>query len=241
MSALRDRLKSMLLLQDSMNAKVNPAWLTARYPWLRAVLLEGAEAIDHYGWKWWKHTKPDMEQFRVELVDIWHFALSDALERECGNHDVAASTIEQALTAGTQVSGMMFGVKFYTFAEMAPIERVELMVGLAAQRRFSFALFAAIMDDAGMDWNQLYVGYVSKNVLNFFRQDNGYKEGTYIKMWVGREDNEWMTEIVKKLDSTADNFDNLLYNELAMSYIGVLEFNGRMTESERLRQAFRPI
>ena len=241
MSALRDRLKAMLVLQDSMNAKVNPAWLTARYPWLRAVLLEGAEAIDHYGWKWWKHTKPDMDQFRVELVDIWHFALSDALERVEGNHELAAITIENALTAGTQVDEMMFGVRLYTFSDMAPVDRVELLCGLAAQRRFSFGLFASIMKDANMDWDQLYVGYISKNVLNFFRQDNGYKEGTYIKLWDGREDNEWMTDIVKKLDSTAPNFDNLLYNELAVSYVGVLEFNGRMTEAERLRQAFRPV
>ena len=40
--------------------------------------------------------------------------------------------------------------------------------------------------------------YIGKNCLNQFRQDNGYKEGHYIKVWNGKEDNVVMVEILEK-------------------------------------------
>ena len=42
---------TMLTLQAQMNAKVNPDWIKAAYPYLRAVVVEGAEAMEHRGWK----------------------------------------------------------------------------------------------------------------------------------------------------------------------------------------------
>ena len=69
----------MLILQDSINKKVNPDWKNAENDWLLAVMVEGVEAIEHHGWKWWKHQQPDTEQLQMELIDIWHFALSFSL------------------------------------------------------------------------------------------------------------------------------------------------------------------
>ena len=40
----------MLELQAIMNSKVDPNWLAAKYPYLRAVAIEGAEAIEHQVW-----------------------------------------------------------------------------------------------------------------------------------------------------------------------------------------------
>ena len=57
-------------------------------------------------------------------------------------------------------------------------------------RGFSVVAFHDLMVAADMSFDELYVGYIGKNVLNFFRQDHGYKDGTYIKVWNGKEDNE---------------------------------------------------
>ncbi len=38
----------MLSLQAGMNARVDPDWIDARYPYLRAVVIEAAEAIEHH-------------------------------------------------------------------------------------------------------------------------------------------------------------------------------------------------
>tara|TARA_R110001599_G_scaffold14400_6_gene62737 strand:+ start:1885 stop:2034 length:150 start_codon:yes stop_codon:yes gene_type:complete len=37
----------MLSLQSRMNAKVDPLWVQKRFPYLRAVVIEAAEAIEH--------------------------------------------------------------------------------------------------------------------------------------------------------------------------------------------------
>jgi hypothetical protein len=44
----------------------------------------------------------------------------------------------------------------------------------------------------GLNLEQLYRLYVGKNILNQFRQDHGYKDGSYIKIWDGLEDNAVM-------------------------------------------------
>lgn len=58
--------------------------------------------------------------------------------------------------------------------------------------------------------------YFGKNVLNQFRQDNGYKDGTYIKMWNGKEDNLYMLEIVDELGKDANA--NNIYEKLDKIY-----------------------
>ncbi len=74
------------------------------------------------------------------------------------------------------------------------------------------------MAAAGLDFEGLYCGYVGKNVLNFFRQDHGYKDGSYIKNWSGREDNEHLVELVADLDASSESFKEDLYQGLAQRY-----------------------
>ena len=54
--------------------------------------------------------------------------------------------------------------------------KIELLIGRSAARRIEIAVFASIMTDCQLNWTELFRQYVGKNVLNFFRQDNGYKE-----------------------------------------------------------------
>jgi hypothetical protein len=83
---------------------------------------------------------------------------------------------------------------------------------------FSAVRFWQLMDAAELDFETLYVAYVGKNVLNFFRQDNGYKDGSYIKEWDGREDNEHLVELSASLDSESSDFRDELYNALQARY-----------------------
>ena len=43
---------TMLRLQESINLKINAAWVKADNPWHRAIWTECAEMMDHVGWKW---------------------------------------------------------------------------------------------------------------------------------------------------------------------------------------------
>jgi hypothetical protein len=68
---------------------------------------------------------------------------------------------------------------------------------------------------AKLSLDDLYQLYICKNVLNWFRQDNGYADGRYEKIWAGREDVEHMRELAQNLDE----FDgSSLYQALETRY-----------------------
>jgi hypothetical protein len=75
-----------------------------------------------------------------------------------------------------------------------------------------------IIAQCEMSTDTLFEQYVGKNILNFFRQDHGYKEGTYIKEWAGREDNEHLVDVLTALDSTLDNYADAVYEQLSLRY-----------------------
>lgn len=209
---------TMLSLQASMNAKVDPDWVKARYPYLRAVAIEGAEAIEHHGWKWWKKQEQDLAQLQMELVDIWHFILSELLLR---NEDQAIGPLEALMAALADIpasDSVNLDGNDYPLAEIDLVRKLELLIALSAVRRIDMALFAAIMADCKMDWTELYRQYVGKNVLNIFRQDHGYKAGTYQKVWQGREDNEHLVAVIHELDANDARFKEQIYAALAASY-----------------------
>lgn len=212
--------QSMLELQNKMNLTVNPDWLQAGYPFLRAVVVEGGEAIEHHGWKWWKAQTPDMDQLKLELVDIWHFILSDFIVKARGNLSFAASAVANASRSHPGVAGsVVFDGVNYRLADLDLLGKCEMIIGLAVARRVSVPLFESVMADCGLAWSDLYRQYVSKNVLNIFRQEHGYKEGHYIKHWGdGREDNQHLVEVMDGLDADAPDFMACLYADLKSRY-----------------------
>lgn len=221
---LKEQLRTMLEMQASMNARINPKWLEAGYPFLLAAVIEGAEAIEHRGWKWWKKQHANVEQLQMELVDIWHFALSAEIARNGGSIDQAADLMfgEYLVSSDGIADQIMFDGVSYVLDKIDSLRRLELMIGLAVSRRFSIALFGAVLADWNMSWEELYRQYVGKNTLNFFRQDHGYKEGTYEKTWNGREDNEHLVEVMNAEDDSAPDFRTRIYNALSSRYESAL-------------------
>ena len=213
----QQQLATMLALQNKMNIKVNPDWLNAGYGYLRAAMVESVEAIEHHGWKWWKAQHKDLPQLQMELVDIWHFALSACIIEFNGDIEASAKSIAAQLALGE--SSVVFDGKTYVPVEQSLLDNLELMTGLCAAKRFSVPLFMQIVVQCDMQADELYRQYVGKNVLNFFRQDNGYKEGTYKKEWLGREDNEHLVEIMDNLDSSDPKFSDKVYEGLQARYI----------------------
>ena len=208
----------MLSLQTSMNIKVDPNWVKARYPYLRAVIIEAAEAIEHHGWKWWKKQEKDLPQLQMELIDIWHFILSEILLRNQADQDKSLTALTDSLSDSSTQNVINFDDQQFLINELDLIEKFELLIALSVSRRIELALFASIMTDCEISWTELYCQYVGKNVLNMFRQDKGYKEGTYQKIWNGREDNEYLVEIIGSLDSSRLEFKDEVYAALESAY-----------------------
>ena len=210
------QLNTMLALQDAMNKKVNPDWLNANYAYLRAAMIESVEGIEHHGWKWWKAQHKDLPQLQMELVDIWHFALSAIIIQFEGHIEQSAQTIADQLTS--KDCTVNFDGQTYDFSQLDVLDNLQLMTGLCAAKRFDVPLFMHIVEQAQMDANELYRQYVGKNVLNFFRQDNGYKIGSYQKVWHGREDNEHLVEVLDSLDISLADYSEQVYTGLQQRY-----------------------
>ena len=205
MSAQIQQLIIMLDLQDGMNTKVTANWQQQGYEWYRAIWVECAELMDHYGWKWWKKQTPDTEQVALELIDIWHFGLSILLQSG-QSREAIAEQVQAALVVASDEPDFRLDLEKFAAATLA-------------DRQFHIGLFARLMAGVNMSFEQLYRGYVGKNVLNFFRQDHGYKDGSYRKHWFdGREDNEHLVEAVQSLDSTSSHFADALYQALKQRY-----------------------
>jgi hypothetical protein len=196
---------NMLEMQNSMNTRVHENWVDQDFAWYRAAWIECGELIEHYGYKWWKKQVPDIEQVRLEVIDIWHFGLS-ALFRDGKNVDQIADEIIADLAAHEPN-----GLEVREATE-------ELALHCLQSKGFSPSRFWDLLLASGLDFDSLYTAYVGKNVLNFFRQDHGYKDGSYIKNWAGREDNEHLSEMVASMDHSSSDFAEQVYAGLTARY-----------------------
>ncbi len=206
---MKQKIINMLELQDAMNSKVNEDWRGAGNEWYRAIWMEASEMLDHYGWKWWKKQEPEIMQVKLEVVDIVHFALSIRLEQNQSLEDTAE----------------LIARDFENLMQAEDIRKsIECLALLTlTDQGAHFTFIAGIMKYLDMSFDELYEIYVGKNVLNMFRQDNGYKEGNYNKIWHGREDNEYLADIMKSLDGDSQTFKDDVYAALAQNYAAYRE------------------
>lgn len=223
-----DKLLLMLQLQNQLNDATNGEnWTKGitknnkEINWKRCIYMECAEMIDSFSWKHWKNInqEPDWENMQIEVVDVWHFIMSLAIEDYSRNmkgmiEDIALNTSTLEGYSKINTPGHSFEV------QSAVIAKVEDIM-LAVLKKEGFDInelvedFFELVVMCGLNLQTLYRLYVGKNILNQFRQDNGYKEGTYIKVWNGDEDNV----IMKKIwEQNEDIKPENLYKELAKLY-----------------------
>jgi len=207
--------RTMLRLQSEMNATVDSRWLQMGFPFLRAVVVEAGEALDHVGWKWWKKQVMDIEQVRVELIDILHFYLSAALVLQEGNEEIAANFLVKTSCSSDIIK---FDGNEYHLKKRDLLELLELIAGLATARRLEISVLEACFEACDLSWDEASKIYVSKNVLNIFRQRHGYKEGSYVKIWEGEEDNVYLMRQANSLDINSASYSTDLYAALEEKY-----------------------
>ncbi|MCK5293932.1 MAG: dUTP diphosphatase, partial [Arcobacteraceae bacterium] len=198
-SSFPSKLEEMFLLQKELNDNTNGLnWelginkFGKEINWLRCIHMEVAELIESTPWKHWKNisAKPDLENIHIELVDIWHFLMSYILQEtnvpkavslvntHCIYESVNIDNIEikQLTTESEKLSYIALAIDTKNMPAFSGVERF-------------IEQFFRTCKIAGLSFQELQKVYIGKNCLNKFRQDNGYKEGTYIKVWNGSEDN----------------------------------------------------
>lgn len=222
-----EQFTEMWKLQDQLNTQTSgPNWKEKNQNWNLAIKAEVMEFFDYIGWKWWKEPnqtkKPSDMQARLELVDIWHFLLSSSIETSTG------------LPAITE---------YNRFASSADVDPNSLEGCLAAVQgldgKASNGDKVMYMTDAlqlcEWSWEELYKAYIGKVALNAFRQANGYKEGTYQKIWDSyslgnssngaisvfeKEDNYFLEQILTELSLTPGALTyQAVYHKLGIEYM----------------------
>ncbi len=222
-----NRIVQMLQLQQQLNDATNgEGWekgITKNgklIDWKRCAYLECAELIESYPWKHWKNidAKPDYENIKIETVDIWHFVMSEALREYKINHrgtmDALARTIH-ALPNFSTFEGPLHTSDKNCYEQIEVVEKFLKTLFCGSSFHESIEAFIEIAIQSGLNLDALYKLYIGKNILNQFRQDHGYKEGSYQKLWNGIEDNIVMQQL---LDREEIMTANELYSALEAAY-----------------------
>ena len=203
-------IQDCLALQNTFNSVVNPDWKKANYNWRRAMWVEAGELVDMMGYKWWKDVDIkdwDKKQMLLEVVDIFHFLLSEVMI-----HRKSADEIYNSYIWATRHT--------YTPDKETKIRQVEEFIVSCLDGQTIMASFFQVVYALDIKLEDMLKYYLGKNSLNKFRQDNGYKTGTYRKQWMFNgnlvEDNKVLEHIIES--SSVTNFDTI-YNELKALYV----------------------
>lgn len=216
-----NQIKQMFQLQQKFNDTTNGLIWTEgatkegrQISWLRCIYMEATEAIDSFNWKHWKdiESEHDLDNAKVELVDIWHFIMSEAIHFG----DTQFADTYEDTTPNRQINPEMV------------VEILEKMVAVAATANVDKSqnglyeitgLFFQALAMMSMDVPELYRRYVVKNQLNTFRQEHGYKDGTYVKIWNTVEDNVIAFNIMEENPSFTPE---QLYKKLEEEYARII-------------------
>lgn len=210
------QLTDMLRLQNTLNTLASgPLWREKKLTWHREAWMNAAMLCNQI-------KESELAQAQLEIVDIWHFALSYALEQTFFTHQsdnvlLVADAIrndmalaEKSLTFGYEAQTKMVG-------EIEAIHNlIEMLVEqCAGDKQVSPAITLELAERLGLTADKMYKLYLGKNLINIFRQEYGYKEGLYQKVWRGLEDNQVLVELMKAYpDWTSEE----LYAELRLNY-----------------------
>lgn len=202
-----DKVLAMLQLQQQLNDATNGEnWEEGvtkngkAINWKRCIYMECAEMVDSFAWKHWKSidAKPDYDNLQIEVVDVWHFVMSLALETYKKN------MLGDIVILAQQIADMDNYALLYDEIDDFESEKL-LMIQIESVMRDALEInlgmtkllfdFFELARMSKLDVPTLYRLYVGKNILNQFRQDHGYKDGSYIKIWNSEEDNVVMKRI----------------------------------------------
>jgi len=202
----KETLKQIVGMQDKLNIlSAGKDWKNKEeLKWELAIRMEATEFIDSFNWKWWKKSEPDYDNAKVELVDIFHFVLS---------LDIKTHTTPRLMKI--DIDNKLNNKKP---SQKEIIEKAEEF--FVYSRKDADAMYGIVFElwnMLGMNIEDMFKSYLTKNVLNVFRQEHGYADGTYMKSWSGEEDNVVCFRIASSLELN-EEFAEMLGKGLEGAY-----------------------
>jgi len=239
---IQDQLNKHLCGEDYLKTKIC-AKSGRKIVYARAAWLECAELTESMEYKWWKGTKNDIENMKLECVDIYHFMLSMFLEyindyaKLDNNREVPEKEkrriIEEIvrnvkIEKITTVSDDHFTDSVLMLTESLASSFINYIYSDYKEKKYLLieiyekwtSLASFLYTEA--DFTKLYI---SKSILNKFRSDMNYNED-YNKLWYnGQEDNVALKEIMDellendpKLINNVGEFSKQVYSNLKLLF-----------------------
>jgi dimeric dUTPase (all-alpha-NTP-PPase superfamily) len=193
---------------------------SGEWSYTMAAIQEVAEFNKSSWLPWWSKAERDWSNSRIELVDALHFMLSEAIaSHSLEDIGKAASDIHLALLASDKTQT--------EFDQVELVRRSKVLSKELSEEEFktqdAFKALFELCTYINFSFDKLYALYLGKSVLNKFRQQHGYKEGKYSKIWEtesengkeDREDNYFLAEWVGGMNTapTIEQVKNWLANE----------------------------
>lgn len=219
-------IKAMLELQDKINTKtLGEGWRKSDdQDWHLAISQECAEGIDHIGWKWWAKQEPNLQAARIEVIDILHFVLSAELWWK--DDDLPLEKLSDRLEQSfvDYLQPVYIDEHEFQPGGGSPVQLFQLISGLACVGRTNIGLVFLLAEKLGLNVLEVSVLYRQKATLNLFRQNNGYKEGTYTKHWgPSLEDNDFLATLSQGINWSHASAQDLFYGRLNVKYLEVTQ------------------
>jgi len=190
-----EMLKILFNMQNDANTLTNgDCWVEGfnenglEINWCRCMRFELVEAIDQsFSWKHWKNIKNNnqydymqngLHNVKIELVDVFHFLMSENIKQSWTSEMIA-------LFDKFDLSNTKIFTQIELIQEIENLERIVFNYeddNTFQNMKILYNTFWKVVLSV-MTFNEVYEMYILKNTLNIFRQNNGYKDGSYIKEW----------------------------------------------------------
>ena len=219
---IKEQVVEMLRMQDELNIFANgKGWkegITDKgrdINWERCIRQELSEYIDSFNWAHWKNIngEDDIANAKMELVDVWHFLMSKFIRDNTFKPLMIVGAIKEA-----------YRVEYSHMIREVMVQNAEDLSRLVTYHALkdSVVAFFRLCNATDLSFEELRETYVLKNSLNVFRRNNGYREGTYVKIWHGKEDNYYIQKY--REDGKEITFDAITVY-LTERYLGVVDRN----------------
>lgn len=208
-------LKQLMEYQDELNKIVAPTWDSIRSTddFRTAIVSELGEFLNDHGvaFKWWKYQDPALYQefdTRIEVIDIVHFYLSIMVmeyRRQVDAFNFTNTSEDEFIDFDFVYVGSDKGNSYNDIGLVGIGNVLDHNSFMARVRELviptsDFYVMIETLDkfiSAGhMTSEYSSAIYTAKHELNIFRQTAGYKDGTYVTVNDGVEDNDRLEPLI---------------------------------------------
>jgi hypothetical protein len=198
MEKIDKKIKEMLISQHKVNSIIckDEKWFrddvcNKRITfWDYDIIIEFGEMLSSMAVEHWLDKDYDIDNIQLEIVDIWHFFLSKwiRLDNKLLKQDIK---VREPINYKGDLTLVLMDI-------------------LSTDWNYGLLAMLYLTDFYFDSFDEMYKMYITKNALNIFRNQNGYNDNSYNKIWDGKEDNYYLPKIIKvfeenNVELTVDN------------------------------------